>query len=280
MAEREPTVSLTQGQIDFYHSEGYLAIDSLTSLEEVAQLREIYDRLFASKAGREEGNEFDLAGTDEEGKQAALPQILNPARYAPELNESQLLVNARHVMQQLWNSKEATCGFAHAIFKPKKIGAETPWHQDAAYWGGDWIARTISIWVPLQEATLDNGCMQFVPRSQVSGDIRAHRSINNDPRVHGLELLPSEMHHVKNPVACPLPPGGATFHAGYMLHYTRPNISDIDRRAMILMGGLPGIKRDIPVPQPWMQEKKTARNERARIAAEKAKEKAATPGVL
>ncbi|NIP93962.1 MAG: phytanoyl-CoA dioxygenase family protein, partial [Akkermansiaceae bacterium] len=38
--------------------------------EDVAFLREIYDRLFAERRGREEGNQFDLAGTDEEGKEA------------------------------------------------------------------------------------------------------------------------------------------------------------------------------------------------------------------
>ena len=147
VAVKTPTVSLTQAQIDSYHRDGFLAIDSLTSLEEVAHLREIYDRIFRERAGRDEGNEFDLAGTDEEGKQATLPQILNPAKYAPELNDSQLLINAHHCIRQLFNTDAASCGFAHAIFKPARIGAETPWHQDAAYWGSEWISRSISIWV-------------------------------------------------------------------------------------------------------------------------------------
>lgn len=90
-----PTVTtrLTDEQRRHFEEEGYLAIDALTTQEEIAWLREVYDRIFRERAGREEGNQFDLAGTDEEGKEAALPQILNPAKYAPELNQSQLLAN-------------------------------------------------------------------------------------------------------------------------------------------------------------------------------------------
>src|SRR5690606_3132410 len=147
-----------------FEEEGYLAIDALTTQEEIAWLREVYDRIFRERAGREEGNQFDLAGTDEDGKEAALPQILNPAKYAPELNQSQLLANATTVARQLLG-EEAQVGFAHAIFKPARSGAPTPWHQDAAYWNPSLKYHSISIWVPLQEATPENGCMQFVPRS-------------------------------------------------------------------------------------------------------------------
>ena len=38
-------------------------------MREVATLREINDRLFESQAGRDEGNQYDLAGIDEAGFQ-------------------------------------------------------------------------------------------------------------------------------------------------------------------------------------------------------------------
>jgi ectoine hydroxylase-related dioxygenase (phytanoyl-CoA dioxygenase family) len=259
---------LSRAQVDFYHREGYLAIDQLTTPEDVAALRESYDRIFAQQAGREEGNEFDLAGTDEDGKPKALPQILNPAKYAPEMNDSLLLRNARQAVRELLGP-EASCNIAHAIFKPAQIGAETPWHQDAAYWNPGVIPRGISIWVPLQEATPENGCMYFVPRSHLL-DIVPHQSINNDPRIHGLELAPSERHRVADAVACPLPPGGATFHGGFMFHYTPPNRSPVPRRALILMGGLPAIPRAQPLSYPWMAAKQTARSVRAQAAQAKA----------
>ena len=263
-----PTVTLTPEEIAAFKNEGYLALNSVTTQDEVRFIRDIYDRLFASKAGRETGAQFDLAGTDEDDKEAVMPQILGPANYAPELYETLLLANVRAICKQLFGP-EADANFGHAIFKPPRISPPTPWHQDASYWGPQYdYPNSVSVWVPLQPATIENGCMWFVPRSHEAEDIFAHRSVNDDPRIHALELQPKELKHVVNPVACPLPPGGATLHGGYMLHYTGPNVSDMPRRAIILGGGLPSVKRATPRDMPWQAEKRTLRNERAKRAAE------------
>src|SRR5438874_1518600 len=89
-----PTIALTREQVEFYHREGYLAIPAITTAEEVGWLRGIYDRLFEQRAGREAGDQFDLGGADQEGEAAALPQILGPVRYAPELEGGLFRVNA------------------------------------------------------------------------------------------------------------------------------------------------------------------------------------------
>jgi ectoine hydroxylase-related dioxygenase (phytanoyl-CoA dioxygenase family) len=262
MAVSEPTVSLTPEQIAFYHEEGYLAIPNIMPLDEVEWMREIYDRLFQQKAGREEGNQFDLAGTDEDDSEASLPQILGPLRYAPELAQSQLYVNGAHIVKQLYGP-EAYFGDGHMIFKPARTGAETPWHQDEAYWDPAWNYKSLSIWVPLQEAKVENGCMWFVPGSHKL-EVLPHQSIGGDVRIHALEVLGAD---TSRAVACPLPPGGATFHSSRTLHYTGPNRSDIDRRAYILGGGLPGEARTDGRTFPWNAIKETARDERAKKAA-------------
>src|SRR4051812_19759364 len=97
----ESTVSLNSDQIAFYRENGYLAIPRLMPLDEVEVVRGIYDRLFAARAGREAGDQFDLAGTDEEGVEATLPQILGPSRYAPELLEGRYRAYLSHVIKQL-----------------------------------------------------------------------------------------------------------------------------------------------------------------------------------
>lgn len=61
-----PTITLGRDRIAFYHREGYLSIPALMTPEEVEQVRKIYDQLFAKRAGREEGNQFDLAGNGAE----------------------------------------------------------------------------------------------------------------------------------------------------------------------------------------------------------------------
>ena len=258
---------LTEEQLHQFRDDGFLAVDALTTADEVAWLRDVYDGLFERRAGREIGLQFDLAGTDGDDDLASLPQILDPARFAPELNDSQLLVNATALVHQLFGP-DATCGFFHAICKPARHGAPTPWHQDASYWDPALDYDNVSIWVPLQPATLENGCMQFVPGSHRDRVVHAHRSIGDDPRVHGNELRPDELRHVVDPVACPLPAGGATVHGGYTLHFTGPNESDEPRRALILSGGLAPRRRDRPLDLPWQREKQTARAERAAAARE------------
>lgn len=255
-----PTVSLTDEQIAFYHNNGYLSIPSLMPDDEVEWMREIYDRLFADRAGRETGDQFDLAGTDEEGVEAVLPQILGPARFAPELMNSQLWINGAHVVRQLLGA-EASFGDGHMIFKPARIGAETPWHQDEAYWDPNLNYTSLSIWVALQEATVENGCMWFIPGSDRL-DVLPHQSVGGDVRIHALEVLGAD---VSRAVACPLPPGGATFHTSRTLHYTGPNRSDIPRRAYILGGGLPATPRTDGRRFPWNEIKQTAREKRANM---------------
>ena len=83
--------------------------------------------------------------------------------------------------------------------------------------------------MPLQPATIENGCMQFVPGSHHDG-VHEHRLINPDS--HGLVL--SDLGAVVDPVPCPLPPGGATVHSSRTLHYAGPNTTDEPRRALIM----------------------------------------------
>jgi ectoine hydroxylase-related dioxygenase (phytanoyl-CoA dioxygenase family) len=257
-------IVLTQEQIDFYQREGYLVLPSITTADELARLREIYDRLFAERAGRAEGNQFDLAGTDEEDQQATLPQILNPSRYAPELNDFLFKRNAKAIAVQLLGG-ECTVG-EHAILKPPRYGAATPWHQDEAYWNPDLEYNSLSIWMPLQDVTEESGCMQFLPHSQHQG-VLPHHPISNDPRIHGLEVDHLDAEQV---VACPISAGGITIHHCRTLHYAGPNLSDEPRRAYIQVFGLPTKKRVEGRDFYWQRMQHTARMER-RKASEAAK---------
>ncbi len=262
MTDRQPTVTLTQQQIDFFRANGFLSLDAITTLEEVARMRAAYDRIFQQRAGREEGNQFDLAGTDEEGKEAALPQILNPRKYAPELADTLYETNARAIAEQLLGPDARFTG-DHAIFKPARSGAPTPWHQDEAYWDPNTNYNSLSFWMPLQEATLENGCMQFIPGSQTQ-EVAPHRSIGGDTRVHGLEIVADV--DTSGAVACPVPAGGVTIHGSRTMHYTGANNSDIPRRALIFGFGAPSTPRTDGRRFPWNEAKRTAREERSRAA--------------
>lgn len=250
---------LSPEQVATFRDRGFLVLERISTDAEVARLGEIFDRLFAARAGWERGAQFDLAGTDEEGRPPALPQILNPPQFAPELEQTEFRAHALAIAKQLLGP-EAHGWFEHAILKPAGYGAPTPWHQDEAHRydpGVDY--EQISIWMPLQEARLDNGCMQYIPGSH-RGPILEHRSPGNDPRVSALECAggfdPAQA------VPCPLPAGGAVIHHCRTLHGSGPNRSELPRRAYILAFRGKATSAPERAPFPWLAEKHTAAQQR------------------
>jgi ectoine hydroxylase-related dioxygenase (phytanoyl-CoA dioxygenase family) len=251
----KPTVLLNADQIAHFREHGYVALDRISPPEEVERLRLVFDRLFSTRAGWEKGAQLDLAGTDEEGKPAALPQILNPQEFAPELRETEFRENALAIARQLLG-QEANFWFEHAIMKPAQVGAATPWHQDEAHRDDPGVEYDqISIWMPLQEAHMENGCMKYIAGSQ-RGPVLEHRSPNNDPRVTALECVGG--FEPEDAVACPLPPGGAAIHHCRTLHCAGPNISGDPRRAYILAFRGPDRPSANREPFPWNAQKRTA----------------------
>jgi ectoine hydroxylase-related dioxygenase (phytanoyl-CoA dioxygenase family) len=262
---QQPTIILTHEQIDFFHRDGYLVIPAITTPEEVQSLCQLYDHLFSSKAGRDRGDHLDLSSIDDGSEAETLPQILNPAKYAPELADTLFRANAEAIAAQLLGPETRFTG-DHAIRKPPHSGAETPWHQDEAYWAEDLEYNALSIWIPLQEATLENGCMQFVPGSH-NQEILPHHSIGHDPRIIGLEVDNVEALTARA-VACPIPAGGATIHHSRTLHYTGPNRSAGARRAYILGFGTPARKRQVSRDFYWLKMQRTQWHERVKAAEE------------
>jgi ectoine hydroxylase-related dioxygenase (phytanoyl-CoA dioxygenase family) len=252
-------LNLTPAQIAFFHENGFLTLPAITTPDEVAALCDIYDHLFEIKAGRDSGDHLDLTTQDDGSQPEMLPQILNPSKYAPALVDTQLRRNAEAVAKQLLGHG-AVFQFDHAIRKPARSGVDTPWHQDEAYNDPSMHYENLSIWIPLQEATLENGCMQFVPGSQKQGVI-PHQPIGNDPKVIGLEV--QDLSVVSNAVACELAPGGATIHHCRTLHYTGPNTSAGPRRAYIVAFGTPPVPRKDGRDFPWLRIQQTAWQARA-----------------
>jgi ectoine hydroxylase-related dioxygenase (phytanoyl-CoA dioxygenase family) len=248
-------VDLTDEQVAFFRDNGFLSLDRITTDEEVEWLRGIYDRLFTERLGEEKGEYFDLGGPRAHDGREVLPQVLGPERKFPELTKTIYFRNARRLAAKLIGVEEAgISGGGHMILKPPRYGRETPWHQDEAYWDSNVVPRSLSVWLPLDPATVESGCMQFIPGSHKE-EVRWHRHIDHDPTVHGLvtdDVDPSQA------VACPIPVGGATIHSCRTLHYAGPNTTDQPRRAYILVLGAPSLKRDTPAHRPWQDEEREA----------------------
>ena len=150
-------------------------------------------------------------------------------------------------------------------------------HQDEAYappavdYGQNGGFGVVNSWMPLQDVTVESGCMQFVPwMDGKQPDVLNHHHINNDPRIHGLEV--DDLAPTRRAVACPLPAGGATFHVMRTLHFSGPNSTDEPRRAFILKFAVPGAAApvDNPPERPWQHaEVMTASQEKRLLAADK-----------
>lgn len=263
---------LSDDEVSKALEQGFLVIPDVCPANELKRLQEDYDRIFAEQRGKDEGKFFDLAGTDEESSERSLPQILSPIDYIPWLKESEYVRNCEAIAQQvLQEDEQAVLKASHAILKPALHGSTTPWHQDKAYWGYGIKPRMVNFWMPLEDATIEGGCLWYIPSSygiegQDGFDVLEHQPINNDPRIHGLELTEKGASAVNLDDAVPAktPAGGVVIHFPYSLHYAGPNKTDVDRRAFIISCGYPGIPIHEVQQYPWQLRQKTLRAERAK----------------
>ncbi len=247
----ELPVELPTVRVQEFRERGFTQIERITTDEELAWLGELYDAMFAARLQAVPGGYFDLARPYESGGEDRLPQILTPEARFPALRRTALFQNARRLAAQLLGvSPSELQGWGHLIRKPPGIGEALPWHQDEAYWDPGFDYRALGVWMPLDPATLESGCMRFLPRSHV-GVVRTHRHLGDDPATHG--LVTDGVDDALG-VDVPVAPGAATFHHCRMLHMSHPNKSGRVRRAWANEFWLPPVPRDVPYERPWIDE--------------------------
>ncbi len=118
-------------------------------------------------------------GERDDGSTGVIDQILGPELTIPEILDTTYFANARQIACALLDIDESEIlgSGTHMIFKPATAGRDTPWHQDEAYWDQPGVtAHSLSVWMPLDDVTVDSGCMQFLPGSHRS-EIVAHRNV-------------------------------------------------------------------------------------------------------
>ena len=249
-------VDIDEEQVAFFHEHGYLAIDRITTDDEVAWLRAIFDEVFRTRQGGVPGAFFDTARPYDEDGDDLFTQALLPEIRFPELRATQFVRNGRRIASRLLGTAEADLQhWGHMLSKTARVGAAAPWHQDEAYWDPRFEYRAVGHWTPLDDATVDNGCLWFVPGSHRNETLR-HRHRDDDPAVHILELV--EPVDTSSAVAVPTAAGGASFHHPRTLHYSRPNTTETTRRAYANEHQTAPVARDAPADRPWIDEGRKA----------------------
>jgi ectoine hydroxylase-related dioxygenase (phytanoyl-CoA dioxygenase family) len=103
------------------------------------------------------------------------------------------------------------------------------WHQDLNYWGLDG-ANEVTAWVALTPATVENGCMRFVPGSHAHELVAHVDSFAQDNLLTRGQEIAVKVDEA-NAVDVVLRAGQASFHHGHMYHASGPNRTDARRVA-------------------------------------------------
>ena len=96
----------------------------------------------------------------------------------------------------------------------------TPWHQDLGV-VADEADETdmLTVWLPITEATAENGCLAVVPGSH-KGELQLHC-----PREKGL-TIPDAIVERTDSLPVPMKPGDVLFLTSMTMHTSLPNVSD------------------------------------------------------
>lgn len=117
--------------------------------------------------------------------------------------------------------------------KPAKHGGVVAWHQDYSYWTRTQPMAHLTCWIGLDDATVDNGCVYYVPGSHqwnllpitgLAGDMNAIRNV----------LSPEQWEQFQRPVPVQLKAGECVFHHPLTVHGSFENRTANPRRAVVL----------------------------------------------
>lgn len=252
---------LSDAAVQRFRDDGFLVVHEPCERAELESIRSLLRGLLERRAGRDEGNQLDMLSLDRHAGEEMQPQIIKPSLYAPALLRTRHFARVQAMARQLLGP-DARFSFDHAILKPAGKVAATPWHQDEAHGSDqDFHHEQVSIWMPLQDVTEENGCMSYVPGSH-RGPLLPHRSPNGDARVHALECEPGSFDE-SAATTQPTVAGACILHAGRTLHAALANRSAADRLAYVLVFRAPPVPRVAPARFAWLEGKRTASLERS-----------------
>ena len=242
-------------EIERFRENGFLAVERITTDEEVAWLRRIFEHIFSDGYAGKPGSPLDRSGTPIAGQPVArLTQAFFPEIYFPQILNTQFRRNAKRYAAALLGVDEKDLSSWGHMIQKKPGGRAASWHQDHAYWQPELDYCALGVWLPLHDVSIEMGAMQFIPGSHKRG-LLVHR--HEDVPMHNV-LTVKDAVDASLAVACPLKMGGATFHHSETLHYTAPNTTSQTRLAFPMEFQLAPVRRKEPERMPWVDEFRAA----------------------
>ena len=218
----EPTGKLTEQQIAEYHKNGYVILKGLLSKAEVDALRE------RAKSDREM-DKHAFQRDDGTGAKVRLSFWNHPGDgiYGMIARSHKLVDSVEQLLED-----EVYHYHSKMIMKEAKVGGAWAWHQDYGYWyeNGVLSPDLCSVYIAVDAATKENGCLQVIKGSQKMG--RVNHVLSGDQAGADLERV-EEIKKRLELVYVELEKGDAVFFHSNLLHRSDRNNSENPRWAMI-----------------------------------------------
>ncbi|HVU96052.1 MAG TPA: phytanoyl-CoA dioxygenase family protein [Puia sp.] len=221
---------LTDDQVAFFKEYGYLADIKLLNEKQIDQLKNeleaIMDPTHPANSLFHEFHSNESADPDK-----VLFHALGAWRITKGFHD--VLWNPAFVMaaSQLLGNKPVRFWHDQLFCKPAKHGGVVAWHQDYSYWTRTGPLQHLTCWVGLDDATKENGCLYYVPKSHNWG-------LLDKPALAGdmeglMQYLTKEQKEEFKPIPIELKKGHAAFHHPLMVHGSYANSSPRSRRAFV-----------------------------------------------
>lgn len=223
---------LTEKQVDFFNSNGYLSGIKLLEEWQIDLLnKQLTDVMDVRNPNHDLLYEYHSNESTDPGK--VLFHALGHWRMTPGFHD--VLWNPAFVMaaHQLLGNKAVRFWHDQLFCKPPKHGGVVAWHQDYSYWTRSKPMQHLTAWTGLDDATVENGCLHYIPGSHKWGFINKP-VLTGD--MEGLKAFLDEkqQEELKHPVPIEMKKGHATFHHPLLVHGSFENKSDKQRRAFVI----------------------------------------------
>ncbi|MCX7423292.1 MAG: phytanoyl-CoA dioxygenase family protein [Planctomycetia bacterium] len=128
---------------------------------------------------------------------------------------------------------------SHFFCKMPRDGKVVAWHQDASYWPLT-PSKTVTVWLAIDDADIENACMKFVAGSQHVGHLTYRPSSEADHNVLNQSIDNAEQYGTV--VYDQLKAGEFSIHADLLLHSSDANTSDRRRCGLTLRYCTPDVR--------------------------------------
>jgi len=208
---------LTSDQLAAYRRDGYLLVPDLYSGDEMLEWKaHIKDLLLKENFSATHGVRVWM--------NEHLPEYFRPKMADP--NVAAILHQIIGPFDEAQGRPQVEFLSVKTVFKNSTTTFSSPWHQDRFYWGG---SEKVSIWIALDDATPENGCLKFIPGTHTKElpkkVVQVEEGFDNRIEDSVLEGMKVETIPVKR--------GGAVFFSDLAVHSSHPNSAGTDRWSMI-----------------------------------------------